>query len=48
MSRIAEVLRTIVSAITTVIRALAHAVITVVALPFRALGKLFGGNRQSG
>ncbi|WP_255429883.1 LPFR motif small protein [Streptomonospora sp. PA3] len=41
MSRIADVLRTIANAIASVIGAIAHAVVTVVTLPFRALAKLF-------
>ncbi|WP_278248893.1 LPFR motif small protein [Streptomonospora litoralis] len=41
MSRIADVLRTIASAIASAIGAIAHAVVTVVTLPFRALAKLF-------
>lgn len=46
MSRIADVLRTITGTIATAIRAIAHAVVAVVTLPFRALAKLFGGRRE--
>lgn len=43
MSRIADFLHTIAGAIASVISAIAHAVITLVTLPFRAVAKLFRG-----
>lgn len=46
MSRIADVLRIIAGTIATVVRTLAHAVVAVVTLPFRALARLLGGKRQ--
>lgn len=46
MSRTSGFLHTITSTIATVIGAIAHAVVAVVTLPFRALGKLFGGGRK--
>lgn len=46
MSRIAEFLRTIAAGIATVIRAIAHAVIAIVTVPFHALAKLFRSRRH--
>jgi hypothetical protein len=46
MSRIADVLRTIAGTIATVVRAIAHAIVKLVTLPFRALARLFGGKRE--